>query len=72
MIIKKATIKDFEKLKDIKLESKKDEMNYSDSLKPLSKTIDIYFEFESILITPFTSNNAPGLAVPIPTNPEPS
>ena len=45
MIIKKATIKDFEKLKDIKLESKKDEMKYSDSLKPLSKTIDIYFEY---------------------------
>ena len=45
MIIKKATIKDFEKLKDIKLKSKKDEMNYSDSLKPLSKTIDIYFEY---------------------------
>ena len=45
MIIRKATIKDFEKLKDIKLESKKDEMKYSDSLKPLSKTIDIYFEY---------------------------
>ena len=45
MIIRKATIKDFEKLKTIKLESKKDEMKYSDSLKPLSKTIDIYFEY---------------------------
>ena len=45
MIIRKATIEDFEKLKDIKLESKKDEMKYSDSLKPLSKTIDIYFEY---------------------------
>ena len=45
MIIRKATIKDFEKLKDIKLESKKDEMKYSDSLKDLSKTIDIYFEY---------------------------
>jgi ribosomal protein S18 acetylase RimI-like enzyme len=45
MKIREATIKDFEKLKDIKLESKKDEMKYSDSLKPLSKTIDIYFEY---------------------------
>ena len=45
MIIRKATIKDFEKLKAIKLESKKDEMRYSDSLKDLSKTIDIYFEY---------------------------
>ena len=45
MIIRKATIEDFEKLKDIKLESKKDEMKYSDYLKPLSKTIDIYFEY---------------------------
>ena len=45
MIIRKATIEDFEKLKDIKLESKKDEMKYSDSLKSLSKTIDIYFEY---------------------------
>jgi len=45
MIIRKATIEDFEKLKDIKLESKKDEMTYSNSLKPLSKTIDIYFEY---------------------------
>ena len=45
MKIRKATVKDFEKLKDIKLESKKDEMRYSDSLKPLSKTIDIYFEY---------------------------
>ena len=45
MRIRKATIKDFEKLKDIKLESKKDEMKYSDSLKPLSKTMDIYFEY---------------------------
>ena len=45
MIIRKATIRDFEKLKGIKLESKKDEMKYSDSLKPLKKTIDIYFEY---------------------------
>ena len=45
MKIRKATINDFEKLKGIKLESKKDEMKYSDSLKPLSKTIDIYFEY---------------------------
>ena len=45
MIIRKATIKDFEKLKDIKLESKKDEMKYSDSLKPFNKTRDIYFEY---------------------------
>ena len=45
MIIRKATIKDFEKLKAIKLESKKDEMKYSDSLKPLGKTINIYFEY---------------------------
>ena len=45
MKIRKATFKDFEKLKAIKLDSKKDEMRYSDSLKPLSKTIDIYFEY---------------------------
>ena len=45
MIIRKASIKDFEILKDIKLKSKKEEMKYSDSLKPLSKTIDIYFEY---------------------------
>jgi len=45
MIIRKATIKDFEKLKAIKLESKKDEMKYSDSLKALSKTTGIYFEY---------------------------
>ena len=45
MIIRKATNKDFEKLKAIKLESKRDEMRYSGSLKPLSKTIDIYFEY---------------------------
>jgi len=45
MKIRKATIKDFNKLKDIKLESKKDEMIYSDSLKPLKKTIDVYFEY---------------------------
>jgi len=45
MIIKKATIEDFEKLKDIKLESKKDEMKYSDSLKPLSETVEVYFEY---------------------------
>jgi len=45
MIIRAATIKDFKKLKDIKLESKKYEMQYSDSLKPLNKTIDIYFEY---------------------------
>ena len=45
MIIRKAAIRDFEKLKAIKLESKKDEMKYSDSLKPLKKTIDIYFEY---------------------------
>lgn len=45
MIIRKTRIEDFEKLKDIKLKSKKDEMKYSDSLKPLSKTIDIYFEY---------------------------
>tara|TARA_B100001971_G_C18240786_1_gene570721 strand:- start:1976 stop:2437 length:462 start_codon:yes stop_codon:yes gene_type:complete len=45
MKIRKATIKDFEKLRAIKLESKKDEMKYSDSLKLLGKTIDIYFEY---------------------------
>tara|TARA_B100002003_G_scaffold206931_1_gene200965 strand:+ start:215 stop:676 length:462 start_codon:yes stop_codon:yes gene_type:complete len=45
MKIREATIKDFEKLKAIKLESKKDEMEYSDSLKPLGKTIEIYFEY---------------------------
>jgi len=45
MIIRKATIKDFDKLKDIKVKSKKEEMKYSDSLKPLSKTLDIYFEY---------------------------
>jgi len=45
MKIRKATINDFEKLKAIKLESKKDEMKYSVSLKPLIKTIDIYFEY---------------------------
>ena len=45
MKIRKATIKDFEKLKSIKLESKKDELGYSNSLKPLSKTKDIYFEY---------------------------
>jgi len=45
MKIRKATIKDFESLKEIKLLSKKDEMGYSDSLKPLSKTIDIYDEY---------------------------
>jgi ribosomal protein S18 acetylase RimI-like enzyme len=45
MKIRKATIKDFEILKDIKLLSKKEEMKYSDSLKPLGKTIGIYFEY---------------------------
>ena len=45
MIIRKASINDFEKLKTIKLESKKDEMQYSDSLKGLNKTTEIYFEY---------------------------
>ena len=45
MKIRKASIKDFEKLKAIKLESKKDEMKYSDSLEDLSNTIGIYLEY---------------------------
>ena len=45
MKIRKATIKDFESLKSIKLESKKDEMRYSESFKSLHKTTDIYFEY---------------------------
>jgi len=45
MIIRKATIKDFGKLKAIKLNSKKEEMKYSDSLKPLRETVNIYFEY---------------------------
>jgi len=48
MIIRKTTIKDFVKLKELKIKSKKEEMKYSDSLKPLNKTLNKYFEYFKI------------------------
>lgn len=42
MKIRLATIKDFEKLKPLKILSKKEEMKYSKTLKPLSGTKDKY------------------------------
>ena len=45
MKIKKATIKDFESLKRLKILSKKEELNYSPSLRPLSKTKEYYFRY---------------------------
>lgn len=45
MIIRKAAIKDFEKLKEIKILSKKEELKYSDTLKSLGKNKEIYFSY---------------------------
>jgi len=45
MKIKKATIDDFEKLKKIKILSKKEELKYSDSLKPIEKTKKKFLEY---------------------------
>lgn len=45
MIIRKATIRDFEQLKNMKFLSKKEELKYSKTLKPLSKTKDHYIRY---------------------------
>lgn len=45
MIIKKATIRDFEALKEIKLLSKKEELKYSGTIKPIDKNKEIYFSY---------------------------
>ena len=45
MIIRKATIEDFEALKKIKILSKKEEMKYSSTLKPLPEAKKYYFEY---------------------------
>ena len=45
MEIRKATIKDFEKLKDIKLKSKIGERRYNKSLKPINKVEKRYFYY---------------------------
>ena len=45
MEIRKATIKDFERLKDIKLKSKTGERKYNKSLKPINKVEKRYFYY---------------------------
>jgi ribosomal protein S18 acetylase RimI-like enzyme len=45
MGIRKATIRDFEKLKDIKLKSKIEERKYNKSLKPINKVEKRYFYY---------------------------
>ncbi len=45
MIIRKATIKDFEALKDIKTLSKKEELKYSQTLNTIDKNKERYFSY---------------------------
>ena len=45
MIIRKATIYDYDSLKEIKLLSKKEELKYSGTLKSLSKSKRYFFEY---------------------------
>ena len=45
MMIRKATIKDFEALKEIKILSKKEELKYSDTLKSIDKNKEIFFSY---------------------------
>jgi len=45
MIIRKATIKDFEQLKKMKFLSKKEELKYSTTLKPLKQTKEHYIRY---------------------------
>lgn len=49
--IRKATIDDYEKLKRIKLLSKKEELKYSETLKPLSKSKEYYEEYLQLDLT---------------------
>ena len=51
MRIRKATIKDFEKLKKIKILSKKEELKYSETLKPIVETKHIYYEYLRLDLT---------------------
>ncbi len=48
MKIRKATIEDYEKLKKFKLLSKKEELRYSETIKPLNETKDKYLEWLKI------------------------
>ena len=45
MIIRKATIKDFESLKEIKILSKREELKYSDTLKSIDRNKKNYFSY---------------------------
>lgn len=45
MNIRKATIEDFEKLKKFKILSKKEELKYSETLKPIEETEEKYLEY---------------------------
>ena len=45
MVIRKASIKDFEALKEIKLLSKKEELKYSPTLKQIVKNKENYFSY---------------------------
>lgn len=49
--IRKATIKDFERLKKIKMLSKKEELRYSKTLKPISKSKKYYLEYLKLDLT---------------------
>ena len=45
MQIRKATIKDYESLKEIKLLAKSEELKYSETLKPLDETKERYLSY---------------------------
>ena len=51
MRIRKATLNDFEALKKFKILSKKEELKYSETLKPLKDTKKKYLEFLKIDLT---------------------
>ncbi len=45
MIIRRATLDDFEALKEIKLLSKKEELKYSESIRPIEDNKEDYFRY---------------------------
>ena len=45
MNIRKATIDDFEALKELKILSKKEELKYSETIKPIEETKERYLSY---------------------------